>query len=52
MLRGECEAEISTAPKNKGTRTGVTWPSAESLKKKNQELEHMAAVRTREMAFG
>ena len=34
MLRGECEAEISTAPKKKGTRTGVTWPSAESLKKK------------------
>lgn len=33
MLRGECEAEMSTAPKKKSTGTGVTWPLAESLKK-------------------
>ena len=52
MLRGECEAVISTAPKKKGTGTGVTRPSAESLKKKNQEIEHITAVRTRETVFG
>ena len=36
MLRGECEAEISTAAKKKGTGTGVTWPLAESFKKKKK----------------
>ena len=34
MLRGECEAEIYTAAKKKGTGTGVTWPLARALKKK------------------
>ena len=53
MLRGECEAEISTAAKKKGTGTGVTWPLAESFKKKKKrEIERITAVRTKETVFG
>ena len=52
MLRGECEAEISTAAKKKGTGTGVTWPLAESFKKKKREIERITAVRTKETVFG